>query len=645
MNKKQIEMIRFLSHQDKPITSNALANALQVTSRSIKNYVHEINGLYGKNIILSSRSGYELNPSTDSSLLFSNDYDSIPQTNEERSFYIIKQLILNHTSHLDIFDLCDFLCVSYSTIKAVISRMNKTFSAYHIEFICENDYVKIQGSEYNKRKLISYVINEEAKNSYINTNILCENFTQINVPLLQSIINKTFKKHNYYLNDFAAVNLLLHLLIIIDRELNGNQLDSGRSNFEIDTLQERSFLDDLNQQIEDVFHIELNDYEKFEIYMLFKANANFSLDTSNDDLKKVVGEEIIALTNEYVKKINNLYMIDLSNTTFTTPFSLHLKNLIFRAQFGHFTNNPMAEAIKYNSPIVFDVAIYISLDLMDRFNITINEDEAAFLAMHIGAEIERQTANKYKVPAILVCPNYHDIASNILNTLLLNFGNQINLIGSVPNEFELEKIRKDKYFDIIFTTIPLHNHYKNTDIFQISPLNLSSQFEKIQNTITKNTENYKDHKLKINFHHFFEEDLFYYSSNSLCSKDKVLDHLCDKLLTKGYVETDFKEKVYRRENAATTAFGQVAIPHAVEMDAIKTSIAVAISKKGFQWNTNTVHIVLLLAINKADKQTFRNLYESLISLFGEDNMIQEIRNCTTFKEFEKLIYSRIDMKE
>ncbi|MFQ7536008.1 MAG: PTS sugar transporter subunit IIA [Clostridium sp.] len=39
----------------------------------------------------------------------------------------------------------------------------------------------------------------------------------------------------------------------------------------------------------------------------------------------------------------------------------------------------------------------------------------------------------------------------------------------------------------------------------------------------------------------------------------------------------------RRENAATTAFGGIAIPHAVEMDAMKTSIAVAISKNGIQW--------------------------------------------------------------
>ena len=134
MNKKQLEMIRFLSIHNRPMSGKELANALKVTPRSIKNYVHEINGLYGKSIIASSRNGYELHTNTVSSLLAALDYQKIPQTQEERSFYIIKQLMLHHHSGLNVFDLSDMLCVSYSTVKTVIYKMNKIFSAYHVAF-------------------------------------------------------------------------------------------------------------------------------------------------------------------------------------------------------------------------------------------------------------------------------------------------------------------------------------------------------------------------------------------------------------------------------------------------------------------------------------------------------------------------------
>lgn len=636
MNKKQLEMIRFLSAQNRAMSGNEIANALQVSSRTVKNYVHEINGFYGRKIISASRSGYELQAPSGSSLFVSSEEATLPQTQEERSFYIIKQLVLHHSSKLDLFELCDVLAISYSTIKAVVSKMNKMFSAYHVEFQCENDFLYITGSEKDKRRLISYIINEETKNSYINLDLLRKNFANIDIAALQSIIFQTFKRHHYYLNDFAALNLLLHLLIIIDREMNGNALDSGQSDFEFSTPQEQAFLKDLRQQIEQGFQIQVNNFEYFELYMLFKTNANFSLEGSFEDLKKVVGEDILNLTQEYVRSINSLYMIDLSSNSFKTPFALHLKNLIFRAQLGRFTKNPMAQAIKNNSPIVFDIAIYLSLDLMERYNITVNEDEAAFLAIHIGAEIERQTVNHYKVPAALICPEYHTMASHILNAILLNFGNQLHMVCTASDEQQFARIAAEKDIAIIFSTIPLHNSYSGREIVYISPLNLSAQLDKIQTVISKELEYEKNQKLRIDFHTYFEEDIFV-ADAAITDKEQALRILCNKLLEKKYVHFDFYDNVWKRENAATTAFGSVAIPHAVEMDAVKTSVAVAISKQGIQWGTNTVYIVFLLAINKADKRSFRNLYESLISLFGEPSMIPVIRNCESFHDFEKIV--------
>ena len=642
MKKKQNELIKYLSENNKPINSIELAHALNISSRSVKNYVHEINELYGKNIILSSRLGYELNPTSNYFLLLSKEDATIPQTLEERSFYIIKQLVLNHSKQIEIFDLCDYLCVSYSTIKSIISKMNKTFSTYHIEFSCENDCVVMHGDEINKRKLLSYVINEESKNSFMNTAILKSNFSSIDIDKLQEIILSTFKDHNFYLNDFSAINLLLHLLIIIDREMNGNHLNSGKDEFEFDTLQEKEFLNDLQFRLESSFHIKINQFERLEIYMLFKANANFSLSSSNTNLSDVVGTDIIELTQKYVKDINSLYMIDLSSDTFTTPFALHLKNLLFRAEEGRFTSNPMADIIKNNSPVIFDIAIYISLDLMDRFHLNINEDETAFLAMHVGAEVERQADNKTKIPVILICPNYHDLVQQTMNKIMMNFGKQINLLGCAHNEEDIDKFNSS--YAMLLTAIPIHRALSNVSIVYFSPINLSSQFDMIQNAILKCQEEYRDSKLKINFHNFFEDDLFVANPN-LKTKQQIITYLCDKLLCKNYVDSDFEENVYRRENAATTAFGNIAIPHSAEMNAIKTSVAVAVSKNGFQWGNNTVHVVFLLAINKADRRNFRYLYESLISLFSDSRILQETRNCNSFKKFESYIYTWIDEKE
>lgn len=507
MKKKEQELLNYLSEFNKPVRSAEIANALDISVRSVKNYVHNINSLYGKNIILSSRNGYELNLQNNYSLVLTNSSEQIPQTLEERSFFIIKQLVLNHSAQIEIFDLCDSLCVSYSTIKSIISKMNKTYSSYDLEFYCEHDCVRIKGNEINKRKLLSYVINEESKSSIMNVNVLKDNFASIDVEKLQNIIFTTFKKYNYYLNDFSSMNLLLHLLIIIDRELNGNELNDGQNEVSIDNQVELNFLNEFIEQLETTFDIFINKYERFEIYMLFKTNANFSIEESSKKLKELVGDSIIELIDKYVEDINNIYMVDLSSKAFKTPFTLHLKNLLLRAQSGKYTSNPMAEIIKNNSPLIFDIAIYISLDLAERFNIKINEDETSFLAMHIGSEIERQADNKDKVPVAILCPNYHNMADQIMNSLMLNFGNQLNMVGSIHNENDFYTLNNP--VSILFTTIPVTNTIINTntneplDIVSISPLNLNSQFSIIQNAILQSQEKYGDRKLKVKFNDFF----------------------------------------------------------------------------------------------------------------------------------------------
>lgn len=648
MQKKLSELLKYLQAQNKPQTSSEIAEALSISVRSVKNHVKEINSLYDRKIILSSRNGYLINTRISSSLIVDDREESIPQTWEERAFYIIKELILGHTTRLDLFELCDNLCISYSTIKAVISRMNKTFASYQVEFICENDCVRIKGKEKDKRKLISYILNEESGTSFMDTRQLKECFVGIDIDKLNQIVVSDFKKNDFYLNDFAAINMMLHLVILVDRKLSGNSLDSCPSNFTVESEREQKLLDFLCHDLEEGFQIHLNESERFEIYMLIKANASYTLSTTNDNLKEIAGEEIVRLTDYYIEQINNLYLSDLSGETFSAPFCLHLKNLLFRAKANRTASNPLTESIKRNSPTIFDMAIYIGLDLMERYHITIPEDEIAFLAIHIGAEIERQNVNNSKISAVLLCPDYQNLCIELSNKLMLSFGNQIKLIGTIHNMEELEVFTektKEILFKMLFTTIPVPESFHNDYIVvNLMPFNLAAQFHMIQEALVKRELLYSNYKLKTCFHTFFEEDLTLINPN-YTEREQVLSCLCQKLYEKNYTNQDFEEKVFRREYAATTAFGNIAIPHSVDMDAIKTSIALAISKKGFQWDGNTVYLVLLLAINKADKKNFRLLYEALISQFGEDTMIQEVRNCDSFQEFEALIYHNIQQEE
>lgn len=327
MKKRHIDLIQFLKSKNKPLNSQEIADYFHVSNRSIKNYVREINSKYQNSIIITSHQGYEINKKV-LPLFNIMQNKNIPQTDEERSFYIIKQFILEYKSNIDLFDLCDYLSVGYSTLKSLISKMNKMYSSYNIRFICKNDYLQIIGNDKNFRQLISYVISEESKVHFLDIQKLSEYFKSISIDNLLHIISSIFKKYNYYLNDFTTINLLLHFSILLDRKMNDINLESNQSQFfQIEDSKEKELLNELFELLEEEFLVQFNNSEKFEIYLLFKSNAHAS---NQDDLIQLVGKEIIELINHYIQQIYNLYMIDLSSKAFITPLSLHIKNLIFR---------------------------------------------------------------------------------------------------------------------------------------------------------------------------------------------------------------------------------------------------------------------------------------------------------------------------
>ena len=137
--------------------ATALAEKLNVSSRSIKTYVKEINSEY-ENAILSSRNGYEIQKETGIKILESLTND-LPQTSNERVYYIITKL-LNHsyTLPINVYDLCDELYISSSTIKNDLLKVKRKLSKFDLQLVTKGDFISAEGLEKNKRHLLSSIL-------------------------------------------------------------------------------------------------------------------------------------------------------------------------------------------------------------------------------------------------------------------------------------------------------------------------------------------------------------------------------------------------------------------------------------------------------------------------------------------------------
>lgn len=628
MRRKQEELINYLYTHNEKVTANILSKALNLSIRTIKSYIAELNMNY-PSLISSSNRGYVIDKVKANSLL---QYkDDIPQDYESRCIYIIKKTLLEKQDYIDIFDLCEELFISYSTLKKDIYKMNTSFANFKITFSSENNKLHVGGSEQNKRKLISHVMSEEVSGNFLNLTLLQESFQDYDLDDACTLIKDICKQHHYYLNDFSCVNFILHVTIMVSRINHGNHIINNNELIQVTNKNDEKIAKELCLALEQVFNVSFNSSEILEIYILFKNNANY-INDENENVSLLVSDEIIQITKNIIKNVDEHFFINLDSDNFITPFMLHLKNLKNRLIKNNLLKNPMLDSIKISCPTIYDISTFIAYQLTLSFHENVNEDEIAFIALHVGTEIERQKKEETKVSCLLLCPEYLNITSTLHKKIMMDFGDQLTIQKSISFENEI----LGNNFDLLITTVPV---LESTNYFTVllPPFPMSYEKNKILDAIIRIENTKKSQILTNNLNFYFNEKLFY-SMNEDISKSAVINELAERMINLGYVEENFKEEIWKRETASSTAFMNIAIPHPMKMSAYKTSIGVVISHKGIDWgNQHFVNVVFMIAFNKIDNKHFHALYESLVLLFNEPIVISEIKKCKNFNDFKDIV--------
>ena len=628
MRRKQEELINYLYTHNEKVTANILSKALNLSIRTIKSYIAELNMNY-PSLISSSNRGYVIDKVKANSLL---QYkDDIPQDYESRCIYIIKKTLLEKQDYIDIFDLCEELFISYSTLKKDIYKMNTSFANFKITFSSENNKLHVGGSEQNKRKLISHVMSEEVSGNFLNLTLLQESFPDYDLDDACTLIKDICKQHHYYLNDFSCVNFILHVTIMVSRINHGTHIINNNELIQVTNKNDEKIAKELCLALEQVFNVSFNSSEILEIYILFKNNANY-INDENENVSLLVSDEIIQITKNIIKNVDEHFFINLDSDNFITPFMLHLKNLKNRLIKNNLLKNPMLDSIKISCPTIYDISTFIAYQLTLSFHENVNEDEIAFIALHVGTEIERQKKEETKVSCLLLCPEYLNITSTLHKKIMMDFGDQLTIQKSISFENEI----LGNNFDLLITTVPV---LESTNYFTVllPPFPMSYEKNKILDAIIRIENTKKSQILTNNLNFYFNEKLFY-SMNEDISKSAVINELAERMINLGYVEENFKEEIWKRETASSTAFMNIAIPHPMKMSAYKTSIGVVISHKGIDWgNQHFVNVVFMIAFNKIDNKHFHALYESLVLLFNEPIVISEIKKCKNFNDFKDIV--------
>lgn len=624
MNKKYQKLLQYLAKQNKPVTAQQIADDLSVSSRSVKTYISGINQEYD-NIISSSRNGYQSDSKIINSMLAKDRRESmidIPQNYEERSHYLVKRLM--EDNDLQIENLSDEIYVSTQTLVNDIKKMNTQFNRYDVSFEITKGAVSLVGKESSKRKLISKIIRDEAKSSVFDINFLEEQFVDYDVEKMSSMIKDIFYKNGFYFNEFNYENLILHIMIIIVR----NDYDDEDNEWEVnDNI--RNLTEQIVKMVEENWNINISDNSRNQLQVLLSCHS-INPDAQPETSKNEQERSIVQFVDKLLEQIMDNYGVDLSNDIFKYPFTLHIANLYRRLKNKVLVNNPLGDGIRKSCPTIYEIAVEVAFEIADKWHCEIDENEISFIALHIGGEIQRQQQDKGKQPVALVIQDYHGLREWLYNQMMVNFGSRIKIVGFYE---QLEDV-EDKEMAIITLDQKYDPKvYPNTIVVKafasLPNMEIVNLLDKIDN----------EKKLKIlyqNFNVLFKSSLFMVS-NEIDYKEAIW-RMTKLLLNEEYVGDEFYKRVLQREEASSTAFGAIAIPHSTKFDGLTTAICVLVDQNGIEWKDNKVNIVFLISVNKADSTYFRAIIGALIQLFENEELVEELSKSKNYQEFKAIIF-------
>lgn len=631
MKPKLIKLIRILSDYTDFVTAAALAGAMDVSTRSIKSYIQEINSSYPE-AIESSREGYRIRKNIAQKILKETG-THIPQSSQERIVYIINSLIKSDIP-VNAYDLCDEMFISYSTIKNELKAVKRKLAKFDLHLNNNSDNWSVSGLETNKRRLLSSILYDESNVNFVNLATIQTIFPETDIDLIKNGLLEVFDRFHYFVNDYSLINLVLHITIAIDRMQNQNISTVDIKDMPAISSHEYELASSIARKIEENFHITYNQSEVYELALLLISRATAidykSITTSN--LQEFIGKDCFDLVNELILAVSSYYYIDLAEPEFLIRFALHIRNLLQRSKNHYFSRNPLTEEIKTACPLIYDVSVFLSSIIKERTGISINDDEIAYIAFHLGSTLEAQKNLSEKVTAVLYFPSYYNTNAKLTDTINRHFSANLLITNILTDERELGNVAKN---DFVLSTVPL-NSVIDFPLLQISPFFTEKDIHLVQKLLAeikveKRRKQFREHLEYLIIPEFFEK------RNDLPDSPAVIHHMAGKMAKLGYVEEDFEEEIYDREQLSSTAFQDFAIPHAMKMHANKTGISVLISDAPIEWDTKQVHIVMMLCFNREERFIFNEVFEPLTMVLGSRENIRKLVQAKDYQEFIELL--------
>ena len=612
-------LIELLAQSEAWVTAAELADKLGVTTRSVRSYVTAVkSSALPLEVIESSTSGYRLNRDNYAEFLkgASNRDAERPR---DRQYHLVRRLG-DAPEGSDIHALAESFFVSESTIEADLRKVKAVVEESGLTLTRRGPLVILAGTEPNLRRLLSKMFRHEESQGFLELESIQREFESSDLRSFKTALLELLDSHGYFVNEYGINHVLLHVAIAADRTSPaGTELTTTDSAATAKPVNEvATFSRDLAALITTHFGANLRQDDVHEIELLLTtrvitrpAGAGFPADVDLDELTSRV--------RRTVQHVGEEYLIDLDDDDFIMRLSLHVRNLIVRAQDLSYSRNPMTRSIKTTYPMIYELAVFIAAEVQREEGIVIHDDEISYIALHVGSHLERQAKREVRLTAALVCPNYHDLHVILRERIEAVLGDELQLrIVITRTDVDLAELSTD----LVLTTIDLRSFADN--VILIQPFLTETDVDAIRRAIGRVRRLRRRRQLTDELLRFFDPALFLRNFTAP-SEEAMIAALGHRMIEAGVIDHSYITGAIERERMSSTAFTDtLAVPHAMTMNAHRSAISIVINETPMPWGENRVNVIALIAFSAAGRTTFQTVFDQFVTVFSDRDYVQQL---------------------
>ncbi|MCY9135694.1 BglG family transcription antiterminator [Bacillus atrophaeus] len=479
MTAREQKLMKHLLSQSRYVTVNEMAEAMQVSTRTIHRELKSIKPIMQRyNLTLDKQPGKGLkmvgSMEDKQKLLTDLSHEQHEYSADERKLLILCSL-LESQEPIKLYTLAKDLQVTNATVSYDLDELEEWISPFGLTLIRKRGYgIQLMGPEDAKRKIVgNLIVNRLDIQMFLEAvelNIKGKTDTSEKMfgvvskgelLKMERVLFRLKEKTAYALSDSSYIALVVHLTFAMERIQLGETISMEAEELhKLKNTKEYSSALEIAGELEKAFGVTIPEAEVGYITIhLRSANRKYETEYKAQEIEL----EIALQTKRLIAFISEKIRMDLTeNRSLYEGLIAHLEPAMNRIKEGMGIYNPMKEQIKRDYFLLY---MAIEEGMEKSFpDMTFSDDEIAYLVLHFGSalEIKKEEA---KIKALIVCSS--GIGSSKM--LASRLKKELPEIQSFDMSSLIElKDRDIGAYDMIVSTVPIP--YENIDYIVVSPL-------------------------------------------------------------------------------------------------------------------------------------------------------------------------------